>query len=351
VVRKIVCIVKTGPVESVEELDQRLSEPNENVIETFRRLDGDMIFLGAGGKMGPTLARMAKRASDAAGKPRRIFAVSRFSSSDQAAQFETHGIETIRCDLLDEAAIARLPEVPNVMFMTGMKFGSTGQESTTWAMNAYLPALVCKKFSSSRIAAFSSGNIYGLTAVSGGGSVESDRLEPVGEYAMSCVGRERMFDYFSRSLNIPMALIRLNYACELRYGVLVDLAHKVWAEETIDLSMGFFNIIWQGDANAMALQVFDHLAAPPFVINTTGPELLRVRDVCEEFGWLLKKEVSFAGHEAPSALLSNASRAFELFGKPRVTAARLMQWIADWIQRGGATHGKPTHFESRDGKF
>jgi hypothetical protein len=338
-------------VESVEELDALLSEPNENLIETLRRLEGDMIFLGAGGKMGPTLARMAKRASDTAGKPRRILAVSRFSSSDQAAQFERHGIETIRCDLLDDAAIARLPDAPNVVFMTGMKFGSTGQESTTWAMNAYLPALVCKKFSKSRIAAFSTGNVYGLTSVSSGGSLETDRLDPVGEYAMSAVGRERMFDYFSRQLAIPMALIRLNYACELRYGVLVDLARKVWAGEPIDLSMGYFNIIWQGDANAMALQVFDHLATPPFVINVTGPELLRVRDVCDEFGRLFNKPVSFVGQEASSALLNNAARAFELFGKPRVSAACLMQWIAHWIQRGGPSLGKPTHFESRDGKF
>src|SRR2546426_11108791 len=247
------------PIETVEQLEDLLSEPTPGVIETLGRLEGDLILLGVAGKMGPTLARMAKRASDLAKVQRRVVGVSRFSSREQETQLQAHGIETIRCDLLDEESIARLPEVLNVIYMVGFKFGATGQEATTWAMNSYLPGVICRKFRRSKIVAFSTGNVYGLTPVSGGGSRETDVPNPVGEYAMSALGRERVCEYFSRSLKIPMALIRLNYAAELRYGVLVDLAQRVWAEQPIDLAMGYFNTIWQGDANAMTLQAFGHV--------------------------------------------------------------------------------------------
>jgi len=338
-------------IADADELEMRLSEPTSGVVETLRRLDGDLILLGVGGKMGPTLARMAKRASDQAGVQRRVIGVSRFSSSEGEAKLNAHGVEIIRCDLLDEDAVARLPDVPNVVFMTGMKFGSMGNESLTWAMNAYLPGVICKKYRHARIVAFSTGNVYGLVPVAGGGARESDQLNPAGEYAMSCLGRERVFEHFSRTLDIPMTLIRLNYACELRYGVLVDLAQRVWRDEPVDVSMGHFNIIWQGDANAMSLQAFDLAASPSVVINLTGPEVLRVRDVAKQLGALMGKTPRFVGTEAATALLSNAQRTLARFGPPRVSADQLLRWVADWVMRGGPTLGKPTHFESREGRF
>ena len=340
-----------SPITTVEQLESALSEPSEAVIETMRRLDGDIMLLGVAGKMGPTLARMAKLASDLAGKRRRIIGVSRFSTAESEKELNAHGIETIRCDLLDENAVSKLPDVSNVVYMAGMKFGSTGQQSLTWAMNTWLPAVVCKKYSGSRIVAFSTGNIYGLVPKSSGGSVETDNPNPAGEYAMSCLGRERMFEHFSRTQNIPVALVRLNYACEMRYGVLVDLARQIASGQPIDLAMSWFNIIWQTDANAMALLCFDHVSSPPFVLNVTGPEILNVREVCEKLATRMGTTVSFIGTETNTALLNNAQRAFSLFGKPQVSADCLINWVADWVKTGGTSLGKPTHFESRDGKF
>jgi len=338
-------------ITNVNQLEALLSEPTSGVVDMLRRLDGDIILLGVGGKMGPTMARMAKRASDLAGTKRRVIGVSRFSSAHEESNLQQHGVETIRCDLLDEDAVGQLPDAPNVVFMTGMKFGSTGQESLTWAMNAYLPSIICKKYRRSRVVAFSTGNVYGLVAVSGGGSREDDAPNPVGEYAMSCLGRERIFEHFSRTLGIPMALIRLNYAAELRYGVLVDLAQRVWREEPVDLGMGYFNILWQGDANAMSLQAFDAVAVPPAAINVTGPELLSVRWAAERLGERMHKAPRFVGTEGSSALLSNARPALDRFGAPRVPAEQLLHWVAEWIIRCGPTLGKPTHFESREGTF
>jgi nucleoside-diphosphate-sugar epimerase len=338
-------------IHTVAELEDMLCEPSPAVVEMMRRLPGDILFLGASGKIGPSLARMAKRASDYAGTSRRIIGVSRFSDQHAADQLEADGIETVKCDLLDEAAVSRLPDAPNVMFLVGMKFGATGNEAATWAMNSYLPGVICRRFRSSRIAAFSTGNIYGLVPVASNGSRENDELNPVGEYAMSCLGRERVFEYFSRTRGVPIAMIRLNYACEMRYGVLVDLAQKVWCNKPIDLSIGHFNILWQGDANAMALSALEHAATPPFVINVTGPELLNVRCVCERFGDLMNRIPEFTGVTGETALLSNAQHAFETIGQPRVSAEQLIQWIADWTMRGGPLLGKPTFFESREGKF
>lgn len=341
----------TSPIQSVADLETRLSEPTPGAVETMRNLKGDLMLLGVAGKMGPTLARMAQRASELAGVPRRIIGVSRFSSAAEETALQSHGIETIRCDLLNESAVKQLPDVPNIIYMAGMKFGATGQESLTWAMNTYLPALICRQFSRSRIVAFSTGNVYGLVPIESGGSLETNLPNPVGEYAMSCLGRERMFEHFSRTLKIPTAIIRLNYACELRYGVLVDLAQQIAAGKSIDLNMSWFNVIWQADANAMTLQSFDHVSTPPFVLNLTGPEVLNVRDVCAKLARGMDKTATFSGNETTSALLNNATKAFQLFGKPRVTTEQLIAWIADWIARGGQTLGKPTHFESRDGKF
>ena len=338
-------------IRTIEELEGRLSEPTDAAVRAMKQIDGDLIVLGVAGKMGPTLARMAVRASERAGVERRVIGVARFSNVDVQHNLERHGIQTIRCDLLDRAQLDALPDVPNVVYMAAMKFGATGQEPRAWSMNAYLPGLVCEQFRRSRIVAFSTGNVYGLVPVAGGGSVEADPLNPAGDYAMSCVGRERLFEHFSRTLGIPVSIIRLNYACELRYGVLVDLARKVWERQTIDLAMGYMNVIWQGDANAMALASFDNVASPPFVLNVTGPEVLRVRDVCEQFARRMNREPHFIGTESHDALLSNASRAFELYGRPHVGADHMIEWTAEWVMSGGATLGKPTHFEVRDGKF
>jgi nucleoside-diphosphate-sugar epimerase len=332
-------------------LDELLSEPAGAVIERFARLEGDLILLGVTGKMGPTLARMARRASDQAGIRRRIIGAARFLDPRQEVLLQAIGIDTLRCDLLDPAQIASLPEVPNVVYLVGMKFGSTGQEARTWAVNCWVPALVCQKYRQSRIVAFSTGNIYGLSPVMRGGSVESDPLNPLGDYAMSCLGRERIFEYFSRAYQIPIVILRLNYACEMRYGVLVDLAQRVREGRSVPLSMGHFNAIWQGDASAMALASFGLASSPPFVLNVAGPELLSVRRVAEQLAEQFGRSVTFEGTESGNALLSNAQLSHQLFGYPRVSAGQLIAWTAEWIGRGGETWRKPTHFEVRDGKF
>ena len=338
-------------IRDVGHLEELLSEPSAVAIEAMRRVTGDILVLGVGGKMGPTLARMARRAADAARVSVRVMGVSRFSSPGQQAALEPHGIETIRCDLLDEDALARLPDAPNVIFMAGRKFGSTGDEPLTWAMNAHLPALVCRRYKKSRIVAFSTGNVYGLTPGGRGGSREEDPPNPVGEYAMSCLGRERMFEHFSRTYGTPLVILRLNYATEMRYGVLVDLARKVLRREPLDLTMGYVNVIWQGDANAMALAALAHASSPPLVVNLAGAEELSVRAAATELARLLNVDVSFEGGESPDALISNGARGRTLLGTPRVDAARLLAWTADWVQRGGESLDKPTHFESRTGRF
>ncbi len=332
-------------------LDDLLSAPTAGVLDLFRRLEGDILILGVGGKMGPSLAQMARRAADASGVSRRIIGVSRFSSDGLENQLQKQGIETIPCDLLNAEELAQLPEVRNVVFMAGMKFGSTGRESLTWAMNSYLPALVCQQFRQSRIVAFGTGNVYPISHVTGGGSVETDAPKPVGEYAMSCLGRERIFEHFSRTNSIPLAILRLNYAIAIRYGVLVDIAHQVWEGKPILLGMGMVNVIWQADANAMALQAFDHVTSPPFIVNLAGPELVSVRRVAEQFGALMDKTPIFHGEESPSALISNGQHGHRLFGYPSVGVEQMVRWISDWVMRGGESLGKPTHFETRDGKF
>ncbi|WP_110170444.1 NAD-dependent epimerase/dehydratase family protein [Luteitalea pratensis] len=332
-------------------LDDLLSTPSLAAIDAMRQLEGDLIVLGVAGKMGPTLARMARRASDEAGVKRRVIGVARFTDTTHEDLLQAHGVETIRCDLLDEAAVARLPDAPLVVYMAGRKFGSTGLESLTWAMNAWLPAVVCRRYAASRIAAFSTGNVYGLTPVGHGGSQEGDAVSPVGEYAMSCLARERMFEHFSRSHGTPVSILRLNYATEMRYGLLVDLARKIAAGSSIELAMGHANVIWQGDANAMSLVALSHASSPPYVVNIAGRDELSVREVCLALGARLGHEVRFTGAEAGDALLSNGSKGWTDLGAPQVELAQLIDWTADWISRGGASLGKPTHFESRDGRF
>lgn len=338
-------------IESESQLEDMLSYPEEETVNFFRRLDGDIIFLGVGGKIGPSLARMAKRACDAAGVKKRILGVSYFQSEEEQKQIESYGIETFHGDLLDESFLASLPKVKNVFFLAGMKFGSVENLPMTWAINSYLPALVAGYFKDSRIVAFSTGCVYPLVPVESGGSIESDEPGPVGEYAMSCLGRERMFEFGSQKNHTPVALIRLNYAVELRYGVLVDIALKVKNNSPVDLSMGHFNVIWQGDANNMILRSIEHTSSPAWIVNITSPEILSVREVALEFGKLFGTEVRFTGEEAPTALLSNPKRATSLFGAPKVPISRIIQWIAYWIKENKKILGKPTHFEVRNGRY
>lgn len=333
------------------DLERRLAEPTPAVLDALRPLGGDLVVLGAGGKMGPTLARMARRAFDLLGRRDRVIAVSRFSSPDAESALRLAHVETVRCDLADHRAVAALPEAPLVVFMAGQKFGTMDAPGTTWMMNTVVPAYAAERYAGSRIVAFSTGNVYPLTAVSAGGAREDHPLAPVGEYAASCLGRERVLDCTSRRDGTPMAIVRLNYAVELRYGVLVDIVRAVLRGDAVDLRMGYVNVIWQGDANARALQCFAHAASPPFVINVTGPETLSVRDLAEHAGRLLGKAPRLEGEEARDALLSDARRSVELFGPPAVSVGQMMAWIVDWLQRGGRVLDKPTHFEERRGAF
>ncbi len=336
---------------SVDQLEEMLSQPSQAAIEALAAFEGDLLILGVGGKMGPTLARMAVRATQQAGIPRRIVAASRFSDGSLPARLQAWGVETVVCDLLDEDSVAALPDAANVIFMTGMKFGASRNPALTWAMNCYAPALVCRRYRHSRIVAFSSGNVYPLVALDSGGSQETDEPGPIGEYAITVLGRERTFQYFSDRDQIPAALLRLNYATEMRYGVLVDIAQDVWAEREVDLSTPMFNVIWQGDANAMSLAALAHVASPPRVVNLAGPEFLRVRDVAEQFGRLLNKPVRYTGREGSTAYLNNGSRGHRLLGDVSVDAETLIRWTAAWVQRGGESLGRPTHFQVRSGKF
>jgi nucleoside-diphosphate-sugar epimerase len=338
-------------IDSTEQLDCLLSTPPPALVAAFERLEGDLVILGVGGKMGPTLARMAVRASEQAGVKRRVVGVARFTNRELPAWLERHGIEPIACDLLDPRQLDSLPDAANVVAMTALKFGASGRPGDTWAVNCWLPSTICQRFAASRIAAFSTGNVYPLTPLALGGSIESDSLAPVGEYAASCVGRERMYDYFSRTAGTRVSILRLNYACELRYGVLVDLARQILAGEPIDLAMGAVNVIWQGDANALALWSLTAAVSPPFVLNIAGPEILSIRRVCQQLGELLGKPPVFVGQEAGESLLSSGQLAHRLFGYPSVPIQQLVVWVADWLRRGGELLGKPTKFQVRDGQF
>ncbi|MEM7125316.1 MAG: NAD(P)-dependent oxidoreductase [Chloroflexota bacterium] len=336
---------------SEAELEEKLSVPPPYVLDTVQNLDSDLLILGVGGKMGPTLARMAARAIEAVGSPHKVVAVARFSQPNLRDKLEAWGIQTIACNLLDRAALVTLPESRNIIFMAGQKFGTSGQQAQTWAINSHMPALIAERFLDACIVVFSTGNVYPLTPVEQGGSLESEPPEPVGEYAMSCLGRERIFEYFSRTKGLRCAIMRLNYAVEMRYGVLLDVATKVHTGEPIDLTMGAANVIWQGDANAQAIGLLDYCNSPPFVLNVTGPETVFVRELAKRFGELFGQSPIFSGEEDPNALLSNATEAQQLFGSPTVTLAQIIEWTAAWIDSGRTTLNKPTHFEARDGRF
>jgi nucleoside-diphosphate-sugar epimerase len=334
-----------------KELEEFLSRPSQEVIEIIRKLDGDLLFLGIAGKIGPSLALAAKRACEVAGVNKRILGVSRFSNISEKEQIESYGIETIAGDLLDRKFLESLPKIKNVFFLAGMKFGSEENRSLTWAMNTYLPALVADYYRNSRIVAYSTGCVYQLVPAETGGSSETDVPEPVGEYAQSCLGRERMFEYVSRMYKTSVALIRLNYAVEPRYGVLVDIAQKVKNNMPVDVSMGYFNAIWQGDANNMVIRSLEFASSPAWVVNIAGRETLSVRETALKFGRLFGKEVRFTGKEASTALLSNSEMVTRLMGDPVISIDQVIQWTAEWMKEDKRLLGKPTHFEVRDGKY
>jgi nucleoside-diphosphate-sugar epimerase len=334
--------------ESITALEDFMTEPAPELVADLAKLTGDILILGVAGKMGPTLARLARRAAP----QKRVVGVARFSDAASRTTLEAAGVETIACDLLDRRAVAALPKIPNIVYMAAMKFGASGNPALTWAMNVHAPTIVAEAFAASRIVAFSTGCVYPFVPVDSGGATEDmPTTPPPGDYAASCVGRERMFEHFSNTLGTPGRLVRLNYAIDMRYGVLHDVAVKVRDGEPIDLSMGHVNVIWQGDANAVALRCLAHATTPTTPINVTGTETVSVRELADAFGRRFGRSPKLTGTEGGAGWLSNASRMVAEFGPPRVPLERMIDWTADWLSRGMASLGKPTHYEVRDGRF
>ena len=343
--------MQTDLIDSVQELERRLSEPSEADRTFLRGLEGDIIILGAGGKMGPSLAKLAKRAVDEAGIRKRIIAVSRFSSDTVAHNLSHAGVDVIACDLLKPAEVDRLPECENVLYLVGRKFGSSGRPDLTWAMNAIAPALSAFRYRGSRVVVFSTGNVYGFRSVASGGSRETDAVSPVGEYAQSCLARERIFEYHSIEYKTECLIFRLNYAVDLRYGVLVDIARAVHRGGPVDVIVPAFNAIWQRDANSYALRSLKLCSSPPRILNVTGSEIIGVREAAFFFERQFGRDCQFRGDEGTNALLSDASLCHFLLGPPSVPYSTLRGWVADWVMRGGENLHKSTHFEVVDGSY
>lgn len=335
----------------IREIYRKLLLPSDDLIADMAKLDGDIIILGAGGKMGPALSKLAKEAIDKTGIKKKVIAVSRFTDRGKINELNEAGIETYSADLLEDDQLQSLPDVKNVLYLAGTKFGTSGNESFTWAMNSYLPGRVAQKYKNSNIVALSTGNVYHLTAIDSGGATENSVAQPVGEYAQSCLGRERLFEYYAKKNNTPVLIYRLNYANDVGYGVLLEIAQSVRSGKPIDLSMGYVNLIWQGDANELALRSLLHCEVPVKILNVTGPEIVSIRWLANEFGKMFKTEPVLINEEQQTALLSNASEAFRLFGYPKVPLNTMMEVIAGWIKQDGKILNKPTHFQEREGQF
>jgi hypothetical protein len=338
-------------IESEEVLDDILCRIRPELIEFSHSIKSPLLILGAGGKMGPTLAWLARRAIDAAGIDVKVIAIDLFPDETTRHWLEAHGVRTIKCDLMERKNLETLPDSENVIYMVGMKFGTTQNPAPTWAFNTIPPTNVSERYRDAKIVVFSSGNVYPLVAVEKGGSIETDALIPLGEYPNSCIARERIFEYFSQKNGTPMAMIRLNYALDLRYGVLSDIAQKVYEGQEINVTMGYFNCIWQGDANEFFIRSLELVSSPPEVFNLTSPKIFSVRDVALRFGELMDQSVKIIGEEAETALLSNPTRIMTLLGEPPTSIERVIKWTAHWIMSGGRLLGKPTHFEEREGKY
>jgi nucleoside-diphosphate-sugar epimerase len=338
-------------IEDEAQLEDVLARPAETDVAFARTLAEDVLILGAGGKMGPSLARRVRRAFAAAGVRKRVVAVSRFSEPGTAAALERDGIEALSCDLLDPDQVARLPRLGHVLFLAGRKFGSSDRPDLTWAHNTIVPMHVGRHLAGSRIVVFSSGNVFPFVPPASSGATEADAPDPVGEYAQSCLGRERVFEYFSRERGTPCLLFRLFYAVDLRYGTLVDIARRVFAGEPVDLQVGRVNAIWQGDANSYALRALSLCASPARPLVVTGPEPLAVREVAARFAARYGRPARFQGEEGPLALLGDPAQCLSLLGPPEVSLDRLMDWTASWVEGGGRSLGKPTKFERVDGRF
>ncbi len=333
------------------QLNEALTDPSPALLAAGADWDGDILILGAGGKIGPSLAHMAQRVLTALAKPFRVVAASRFTDQALRKDLERAGVETIAVDFLDDTTWRRLPRLPNVFCLAGQKFGTTEFAARTWAMNTYVAGRVAETFKASRIVVYSTGNLYPLTDIRSGGSVETDPPRPLGEYAASCLGRERVMEFFSRTHGTPMVFFRLNYAVALTYGVLTDVALAVYRGEAVDVSMGLVNVLWQGDANDYALRTLTWCQTPPTVVNATGPETISVRWLAEEFGRRFARTPSFGPPPGETALLSNAAELFRRAGYPRVTLGQMIDWTAEWVATGQPLWDRPTHFQQRQGAF
>ncbi len=333
------------------ELEEKYTRPSEEFLRDLAQIDGDFMLLGIGGKMGPSMAKLLMDGLKKLGISRKVYGVSRFSDPGGKRYLDSLGIETISCDLLNDAALQALPEVKNVIYLAGFKFGATGKEDFTWAMNTYLPGRVADKFKHSRIVAFSSGNVLPFVDVRSGGVDETVTPEPIGEYAQSTLGRERIFTYFSKKNNTPTLLYRLNYAVDFRYGVVREIAKQVYNHQPIDIRTNNVNVIWQSDANEIAIRCLLHCESPAKVLNVTGPEILSIQWIAEKLGEALGRKPIFVNEPEQTALLNNASECHRLFGYPRVGIQEIIDITATWIRHNGQDFGKDTHFQERGGKF
>jgi nucleoside-diphosphate-sugar epimerase len=338
-------------INTIEELEEELSRPFPDVVEIVKNLDGDIMVLGAGGKVGPSFTKMALRAVEEAGISKKVIAVDLATDTDQMKELAACGAETIACNMLEADQLASLPDVENVAFLAGRKFGSTGTEHITWAMNALLPGLVATRFAKSKMVAFSTGCVYPFETVESGGSTEETSTEPLGDYSQSCLGRERMFEYVCHTKKMPLTMFRLNYSHEVRYGVLCDIAEKVNSDEPVDVTMGYFNVIWQRDVNAAVIRSFTIASSPPAYLNVTGKEIYSIRDAANKLGELLGKTPVLEGEESDTAFLSNPDKYYKLFGAPSINTDQIINRVAHWVKTGGGSLGKPTHFETKDGKY